>query len=484
MKAIILCAGEGTRLRPVTLQKPKPLLIVGGKTLLENTLQYLHSANIFDITLVVGYMADKFLPYKDKYSLNLVHSTEFQQTNNHSSLRLVKDRLEDTVIIDGDLYLHQNVFQLIKTGKSQFMVQLTEKIPEWQCITDTTNRIVAVKKNTLSGYSMSGVSYWAGHAATMLAAELQNCSATDYWEDAAIRVLEKTPVYATECTKFQTEIDVLYHAYTHKLLSPDEIAMQCSDKGYSVRLKGLTNHTYLVSINNEQQVLRIPGKNTETLIDRGFEHFVLDQIKPIQITPQSQFFEGGIKLMPYLKDHVVLPKNEVSSYLPQLCTVLRKLHALKIPEQSGITQFSVVNEIYKYEVIAKMSILTQEEKETVFRFADSLDKDPKVLCHRDLLLENILVHQKDLQLIDFEYANYTSKYWDIASFITESRMELEDQKTFAEVYGDLDFQRVMQATIVVEYIWSLWGFAMGYINYGRKRIIELDKALTLYDTLF
>ena len=60
MKAIILAAGRGTRLLPMTLVKPKPLLNVHGKTLLENTVHFLKESNINDITIVAGYKEKAF----------------------------------------------------------------------------------------------------------------------------------------------------------------------------------------------------------------------------------------------------------------------------------------------------------------------------------------------------------------------------------------------------------------------------------------
>lgn len=55
MKAIILAAGKGSRLLPMTLLKPKPLLKINGKTILENMIKRLKNAGVKDITVVTGY---------------------------------------------------------------------------------------------------------------------------------------------------------------------------------------------------------------------------------------------------------------------------------------------------------------------------------------------------------------------------------------------------------------------------------------------
>ena len=55
-KAMILCAGFGQRLRPLTLSSPKPLLKIGGKTLLSNTLDILEQFGIKQIVINVHYL--------------------------------------------------------------------------------------------------------------------------------------------------------------------------------------------------------------------------------------------------------------------------------------------------------------------------------------------------------------------------------------------------------------------------------------------
>lgn len=66
MKAIILAAGMGTRLSPMTLLKPKPLLEIKGKTILENMIKFLKSGGVDDITVVTGYKNELFDIYIKK----------------------------------------------------------------------------------------------------------------------------------------------------------------------------------------------------------------------------------------------------------------------------------------------------------------------------------------------------------------------------------------------------------------------------------
>ena len=71
MKAMILCAGYGKRLNPMTLNCPKPLLKIGNETLLSKTLKFLKNCGINQIVINVHYLGQQIIDYVDKNKLNL-----------------------------------------------------------------------------------------------------------------------------------------------------------------------------------------------------------------------------------------------------------------------------------------------------------------------------------------------------------------------------------------------------------------------------
>ena len=127
MRANILCAGFGTRLRPFTYLKPKPLLNIGGYPLVERTIRQLHADGVTDIALVVGYKHECFNYLVDKYGVQLIISAQYATANNYSSLQLVAHRLGDSLVIDGDTYIHRPVVPLVRPGVSQFICQQTQQ---------------------------------------------------------------------------------------------------------------------------------------------------------------------------------------------------------------------------------------------------------------------------------------------------------------------------------------------------------------------
>ena len=85
--AIIMAAGLGTRMRPLTNKIPKPLVKVNGHRMIETIIQGLNKNGIKDITIVTGYLADKFNFLEDKYDgVSIIKNPYYQEYNNLSSL--------------------------------------------------------------------------------------------------------------------------------------------------------------------------------------------------------------------------------------------------------------------------------------------------------------------------------------------------------------------------------------------------------------
>ena len=74
--AIILAAGFGSRFVPLTFEMPKGLLEVFGERMIERQIKQLHEAGVYDITIVVGYLKEKFEYLIDKYQVKDVYKRQ------------------------------------------------------------------------------------------------------------------------------------------------------------------------------------------------------------------------------------------------------------------------------------------------------------------------------------------------------------------------------------------------------------------------
>ncbi len=124
MKAVILVGGQGTRLRPLTTNIPKPMLPMVNMPFFEHTLRMLKSFGIRDIILSSGYLGDHFENYfKDGKHLgvNLTHIVEEKPLGTCGAVKNVEKLLgnDTTVILNGDVLTNVNLNQLHDYHKNQ-----------------------------------------------------------------------------------------------------------------------------------------------------------------------------------------------------------------------------------------------------------------------------------------------------------------------------------------------------------------------------
>ncbi|WP_085169145.1 sugar phosphate nucleotidyltransferase [Brachyspira hyodysenteriae] len=482
MKAIILAAGKGTRLLPMTLVKPKPLLEIHGKTILENAIDILKDGGVDDITVVTGYKHELFDPLQKKLGFKKVVATDFNTKNSSDSIRLVKNEITNgTIIMNGDLYIKKSFFEYIMPNECQFLAQEIKNAVLWEYIIDEDNKLLRVIDESTNGLGETGIAYLAGKYVDTIVNEIDNCTDSEYWEHAIFRALGKIDFYISKADDIVTEVDSFKDAIINDVLTFDDIAKQCSDTGEALRLKSLTNYSYKIKFNKEDKVIRIPGIGTEKFIDRASEKHIMSLI-PEYIAPRSMFFDYDIKITDYLDGYVDIDESKIDDNFISLFTKrLQELHSIKLKDNPGFVQFIILKKIKTYEKLAGIDIVTEKEKEFIYNITKEIDKDEKVLCHFDLIFGNVLYNGKDVKLIDFEYAGFTSKYLDIADFICEGDFNDDIRNKIIEAYGDLDDLKVRKAQIIFNYIWSLWGIFNKSYEYMRFHISGLHKNLSYFN---
>ena len=199
MNAIILAAGMGTRLRPLTDDIPKCLVEVNGIPMVERQILLLQERCIFDITLVAGYRKDKLEYLERKYNVHIVLNEKYEQYNNIYSLYLVLNKFADTYILEGDVWLQRNCIRTDLEQSSYLAAWQDSYCNEWGLIIDNDWNLKSVSIGDGCGYLMSGISYWKNEDCKHIAQEIrkkidmgdfQNL----YWDNAVLNVLDQLKI--------------------------------------------------------------------------------------------------------------------------------------------------------------------------------------------------------------------------------------------------------------------------------------------------
>jgi len=151
-KAIILAAGIGSRLRPLTDTKPKTLVSVRAKPILGHTLEALTTNGITDIVIIVGYFSDKVRRFcRNTYpnvNFTFIENKEYLNTNNLYSLCLAREHInEDVFILNGDLVFDHSIIKDMKDATTSVVaIEVGRYLEESMKVRVESDRIVGISK--------------------------------------------------------------------------------------------------------------------------------------------------------------------------------------------------------------------------------------------------------------------------------------------------------------------------------------------------
>ena len=136
MKAVILAAGIGTRLKPLTDHQPKVMIKIGPKPILEHLINLCSFHNIKDIIISTHYLPEKISTYFQdgkKFNVHLTYSHEKTMLGSAGALKLAEPLLKNDsfIVLNGDVLTNVNLTEMIsfhqhKQGLATFLVHNTD----------------------------------------------------------------------------------------------------------------------------------------------------------------------------------------------------------------------------------------------------------------------------------------------------------------------------------------------------------------------
>ena len=215
-RAIFIAAGMGSRMMPITINTPKPLVRVNGIRIIDTLIDACIEAGIEEIIVVRGYLKELFDQLKYKYpNIKFVDNPNFLTYNNISSAYLVRDKIGGSYIFESDIYLVNKKLITKYQYKSNYLAVSVEETADWCFDTDSSKKIIDLHKGGKNCFHMFGISYYDEETGKLFAEKVESVflhtpgGKDCFWDDVLCHYYpDISEIYVRKCSFDDTiEID-------------------------------------------------------------------------------------------------------------------------------------------------------------------------------------------------------------------------------------------------------------------------------------
>jgi len=464
--AVILAAGKSSKFFPPLYDRPKGLFTFNGEVLIERQICQLKCAGIDDITVVIGYEKEQFFYLEEKYGVDLVVSTRYNDEMSLSSLDIVRDRLGGSLVCCADHWYAGNPFVGMAYERSVRLIRhSSDTRGEFSVDVDGDGRLSSLKAGFGVGDSMVGYAYFTeGFARRMFELYDEDKGTVGlkslHWEQFWARHADELPLYAAPCPEGFREFDSLgdlaridsgvLDNVSQAAISNICSLLDCSKSDISdvePLNKGLTNVSFSFVVRGEKYVYRHPGASSLNMVNRAAEVVAQNAAIASGIDPSViAIDEAGWKLSHFVdasRDFSYDKPEDLAAGIAQIkefqAKAPRCAHEVNLLAEGDRLQGLASNR--KGDLASKHRGL-RVKLERLWHHAE-LDGVPKVLCHNDTYAVNWIVHDGGYCLIDWEYAGMNDPYNDIATLTVRDGLPHEKDEELLRLFvgGEPTFEQ-------------------------------------------
>ena len=194
-RAVIMAAGFGSRMVPITLNTPKPLVRVNGKRIIDTIMEAVMEAEIEEVYLVRGYLWEQFDALLYKYpNIKFILNDKFNEANNISSALLAKEYLSNAYVLEADLLINNPKIIRKYEYNTNYTGRYCEHTDDW-CFKVEDGIIKELLVVGYDVYHMYGISYWTEDDGKKLAECIEKTFNMEdgkqkYWDEVSMRVFK------------------------------------------------------------------------------------------------------------------------------------------------------------------------------------------------------------------------------------------------------------------------------------------------------
>lgn len=231
---------------------------------------------------------------------------------------------------------------------------------------------------------------------------------------------------------------------------------------------GISNTSYLV---NDKYVVRIKN-NAERFYSADHERTIMKKISSLNISERLiNLDDTGNKVSEYIPNVVTFAPNPIT--VKEVANLLKALHTSNV---RTLVHFKPFKRYHYYQKHSGETVPFKHEEIVIKKVKKMYHHSKYVLCHNDVVDNNLLFSNKKSYLIDYEFAGMNIAEFDLASFISENN--IKDQRLvelFINTYHATD-QQIANLPYMIMFLNLLWYY------WAKYRYLETKESV--YEKIF